>query len=88
MKDLQPDKAGDQISKEATINDFIKRGSSDFFGEIIIRFVMFFTLSVSMETLGKNPEGYPWSPLCDEGSIPWAIISYMGSDPLFMFLQH
>ena len=55
MKDLQPDKAGDQISKEATINDFIKRGSSDFFGKIIIRFVMFFTLSVSMATLGKNP---------------------------------
>ena len=54
MKDLQADK-GDQISKEASINDFIIRGSSDFFGEIIIRFVMFFSLCVSMVSLGKNP---------------------------------
>ena len=55
MKDLLPDIKVDQISKEAPINDFIKRGSSDFFGEIIIRFVMFFSLSVSMVSLGKNP---------------------------------
>ena len=46
MKDLQADK-GDQISKEASINDFIIRGSSDFFGEIIIRFVMFFGPSLN-----------------------------------------
>ena len=24
---------------------------------------------------------YPWTPDCDEGSIPGAIISYRGSDP-------
>ena len=47
MKDLLPDIKVDQISKEAPINDFIKRGSSDFFGEIIIRFVMFFSLCLN-----------------------------------------
>ena len=30
---------------------------------------------------GLQVHVYPWTPDCDEGSIPGAIISYRGSDP-------